>query len=473
MPDDPTQLHDSTDTCDTLSSMYVPIVFVPGVMGSRIDMPSAQLTWDPDTLSKMAQWATFQLNGRSSRQWNRAALSPSWSQANVLTSLSDTARNHVVAELAALYGDQNATNPSPDPIEVYYGRTRGWAGCAWGFYGPILLHLESIFNRSGNHPVYGFGYDWRDSNSNSGAKLNALISRLLSESNGVAQDVVIVTHSMGGLVVRGALVNDPTLDAKIRGVVHTVQPSNGAVACYRRFFTGAVGSLDGSGSRERFLNNVMGGTPGEYAYCLSGAPGPLQLLPNHIYQPDEPWLEYPTGQLDLTNVYDIYALYGWPGLQGAVNSGQTECGSADDIANQRAVNDLLTNLASAAEFHTNAATMAHRNTLALYSLGLTTDDHVRFLNPYPPTATWVAPQWGDLPQDMDLLHCGSGDGTVPKVSAQCPALSLAMPAEPFLPKALGHSDVFQNDAFRTRTAELVAMLLRVSPGGLFSDAQCP
>jgi hypothetical protein len=80
---------------------------------------------------------------------------------------------------------------------------------------------------------------------------------------------------------------DGSIRSKIRGIVHGAQPSNGAVVCLRRFFTGCAEALEGGANADRttkFLNRVMGTTPERFAYNLSGCRGPVELLPNQVYQ---------------------------------------------------------------------------------------------------------------------------------------------------------------------------------------------
>ena len=42
-------------THDTLHTALVPIVFIPGVMGTRLDIPGGS-DWDPDYTPSMAGW---------------------------------------------------------------------------------------------------------------------------------------------------------------------------------------------------------------------------------------------------------------------------------------------------------------------------------------------------------------------------------------------------------------------------------
>jgi len=52
-------------------------------------------------------------------------------------------------------------------------------------------------------PVHAFGYDFRRSNFDSGDALLAFIANVIASHPG-AEQVILVTHSMGGLVARAA-----------------------------------------------------------------------------------------------------------------------------------------------------------------------------------------------------------------------------------------------------------------------------
>src|SRR5205814_9138073 len=72
------------------------------------------------------------------------------------------------------------------------------------------------------------------------------VDRVLDTEVG-SQQVIFVTHSMGGLVVRAALAAAGNrLAHRIRGLVLTVQPAVGAVVAARRYRTGFDRRIDGS-----------------------------------------------------------------------------------------------------------------------------------------------------------------------------------------------------------------------------------
>ncbi|WP_297203294.1 acetyltransferase [uncultured Pluralibacter sp.] len=95
------------------------------------------------------------------------------------------------------------------------------------------------------------------------------------------EKVIIVTHSMGGLVARYA---SQVLGAKdkILGMVHGVIPDLGSPAAYRRMKVGA--------RQEGMAGAVLGNSAKELMPVLARAPAPLQLLPSSKYLSGAPWL---------------------------------------------------------------------------------------------------------------------------------------------------------------------------------------
>lgn len=128
-------------------------------------------------------------------------------------------------------------------------------------------------------PVYACGYNWLDSNSRAADRLRARIDAVISENNrnGFKCDqVILVTHSMGGLVARRCASLRGMTD-KIAGIVHGVMPATGAAVAYRRC---KVGMRD-----ESFMAGLVIGSNGrEVTAVFSQAPGALQLLPTMDYQ---------------------------------------------------------------------------------------------------------------------------------------------------------------------------------------------
>lgn len=200
----------------------------------------------------------------------------------------------------------------------------------WGSYGTFLVNLQqhqwpSRLNACFEFPVHAFGYNWTASSDNSGLHLKKYIEQTISNYRNGAHShdrrkrdcdkVILVTHSMGGLVARSACVLHGAEDMVI-GVVHGVQPAAGSPAAYWRMKAGF--ERPRGGPRKEWwdwwrnplkmskyhlvghISAVVLGTNGEEVTCLLGnSPGGLELLPTKEYRDNAgnvAWLEYPTAK---------------------------------------------------------------------------------------------------------------------------------------------------------------------------------
>lgn len=151
-----------------------------------------------------------------------------------------------------------------------------------------LITEDELKKISGYHyPVYAFGYNWLQSNEMSAAKLKERIDSIIAswkKANHQCSRVVLITHSMGGLVARACAKQIPQ---KIAAVVHGVMPAWGAPACYRRLACGTEASSPGKGAIDTYamekFAEIAGKTTDETTPVLAVSPGPLELLPNHLY----------------------------------------------------------------------------------------------------------------------------------------------------------------------------------------------
>lgn len=128
-------------------------------------------------------------------------------------------------------------------------------------------------------PVYACGYNWLASNTIGAERLQERIQHVIDANNRngfKCEQVVLVTHSMGGLVARRCALL-PGMSGKIAGIVHGVMPAVGAAVAYRRC---KVGMKDES----YMAGLVIGSTGQEVTAVFSQAPGALQLLPSGEYR---------------------------------------------------------------------------------------------------------------------------------------------------------------------------------------------
>lgn len=128
-----------------------------------------------------------------------------------------------------------------------------------------------------NFPLYAMGYNWLESNKISAERLETLVEETIKfyKNRGkVCDKVILITHSMGGLVAR---YYTEVLGGreKVYGVINAVQPSVGAAAAYTRMKCG--------NQKNFIMDNVLGKDGAEMTAVLAQAPGPLQLLPSIEY----------------------------------------------------------------------------------------------------------------------------------------------------------------------------------------------
>jgi len=447
MADDVAQLLDpKASNKDTINHKVVPIIVVPGVMGTRLDFQGAAPNWDPDSRLAMSDLAAADDIERLK------FLNPGPTPSKQPFRVFGAKATKQIEPKGTLIGLAAKEDPKKTVLQVY--TDRGWTQACWEFYGEVLIQLEDKLNtgrRKIDMPVYCVGYDWRESNVRSGARLVGEIDRILARHK-LAKKVIIVTHSMGGLVTRAAMAISGF--QKIAGVVHCMLPADGAVVAYRRFQTGANTPFDVAQPNSpvaetiatAVLNRIMGAERVSYAAIQSVLAGPLQLLPNNAY--NGLFLTLADGSTNngstintIANVYQVYAQNSPPGLVPNVGESSTQMiWQAGDTVN------LRQRIAAADAFHSQIQGVFHPNTFLRLGDGLTTD--VEF--------DWRAGLTGQRGNTADLQlkvtqtarqgDPRTGDGTVPAISALCPAVQNPLSRITF--PNVAHSECFKNQAFR-------------------------
>lgn len=244
--------HPPTPIIPVSFSAAAPVIVLPGIMGTRLRLGGAKLPdWDPDSIVAMGRWLAQKgddkLKGFDFRN-----------PATILDDHKDSSRQR-----------------------------RGWGTIAQRYYKPLLEGLEKELatpspcaQRPLRHPVWAFGYDWRQSNASHASRLSQFIDLVLRTES--AQQVILVTHSMGGLVARAAL---PLIERKVMGIVHCVQPSVGAVVAARRVHTGYEPSIDGDlGELLQEMAEAFGvdSEQVEAAMASDGDPAEVGMIENRL-----------------------------------------------------------------------------------------------------------------------------------------------------------------------------------------------
>ncbi|AZN35281.1 PGAP1-like alpha/beta domain-containing protein [Iodobacter ciconiae] len=189
--------------------------------------------------------------------------------------------NHLLEEIGLLTQLGAADSSSTDKPD--YKKAAAKAAAAWGETPPALSPAEVDKLDDYYYPVWACGYNWLQSNKVSGEHLLKRINEVIKFYNDSqyfeCSKVILLTHSMGGFVARSAAQQDPS---KILGIVHGVQPVGGAPVVYRRFRAGTEvdGFFDIAGAAAAA---IIGWSAADVTPALSCAPGPLELLPNTAY----------------------------------------------------------------------------------------------------------------------------------------------------------------------------------------------
>jgi hypothetical protein len=330
-----------------LPKRVLPIIFLPGIMGSNLRMSAQRqkdlhqkdnVSWRPDGLGA----SNISKNANSLPRERQLQLDPLQTTVDIYDPSGpsdvsgDERHSNVRLEKSfqsPLLMSDSACKPK-GPTAVQKARARGWGEVFFGSYGELLQHLESRLNNTffdgkvrqewrdvvGVDPqawspdpslpqqaltedelkkvvtgcwfaVYAFGYNWLQSNGDSAKIIATRINKVIDELNASGYEcnkVIVVTHSMGGLVGR-ALVHPKygNLQDKVLGIVHGVMPAIGAPAAYKRMRAGfedpGLMSIRPSVIEASIGAKVAGNCGDEVTAVLANAQGGLELLPTKSY----------------------------------------------------------------------------------------------------------------------------------------------------------------------------------------------
>ena len=390
----------------------IPILFVPGIMGSRLRKAGGTRAWDPDDSIWMLR-NFFNATGAARRDLLiKDPLEVNSNEAGGQPTVSFTERMQLKYSIAT-YGRSVPAPPDWDwlglpqsmPDEDKLDKTiaklidHGWDQISWGFYGEILLKLAeghmSELSRSFVHPVYAFGYNWIADNQQAGDLLAKRITQIINQENFAnhpCDKVILISHSMGGLVTRSCVIHSGEANSKVLGIIHGAQPATGAPAAYRRMRAGfeTGGGLDLSGF---ITSKVLGADDARVIPILANCVGGLELLPTQDYRTNsgsQQWLSL-SGQngkqADALPKGDPYSEIYWsdntkthkldnneqflrliihPELLNP-SSGSGTAVSRPGLGNADPLKGFQTNLTVAQQFHKTLSTHVHQNTYVTYT----------------------------------------------------------------------------------------------------------
>lgn len=403
------RLTDASITDDVkihIRPIVLPVIFVPGIMGSNLrEKGSGKPIWRLDVTPLVGEPAVFALKmGKKDAAERQIALNPATVEVDpggAVPSTTHTLGGNVEEQLRArgwgevsessyrkfLYWLENTLNPTDlnpakwsdyhlgeaiptaptqpgDKPKLHPHMKMRMEGEPGGLKPEQVLMSDDLLKRSKCWmPVHACGYNWLASNKEAAQLLAKRIDAVIGQYNkGMysCSQVILVTHSMGGLVAR-ACSQLPGMADKIAGIVHGVMPTVGAAVAYRRCKIGMKDEAPLAGM-------VIGNTGPEVTAVFAQAPGALQLLPTQDYTAHgkKEWLTLREGHNTLgswpkQNPYDdIYLERNkWWGL---IN----EAWLAPKGGTGLKWRDYKNNLKKAREFHAELSCKYHPSTYVLY-----------------------------------------------------------------------------------------------------------
>ena len=247
----------------------IPLVFVPGLMGSRLAIQVPSRLNEQIVGWKVVNWEVSQGSPENCAKW---AAYGAFRSEEVRRWLHHSNPSEVLWQQAGVGEDESQ---------------RGYAGLFDGYRNALeLLHDRRFLAEPFEFVAHGVGYDFRKSMVACGQYLTARVESLLSRERdevGAAQWFVLVTHSLGGLASRSMLRQSAELRESCLAVVHGYQPVTGAPLAYRRIFTGFTMDSPGLNIEELLLGAILGTDPRDFVHTVSGVQGAFDLLPSAEY----------------------------------------------------------------------------------------------------------------------------------------------------------------------------------------------
>lgn len=274
----------------------IPVVFLPGVMGSNLMSPDGKSIWKVDGTWSMKSWL---VRGAEERKKlldpTKTVVDPSGkieTESPEERLLFSSRRERGWGEVGAMsYGTflpwlQEALNDNQTMLTNKTSKN----GCLTlrerlmdkplgAETGESPLTTEEVaLSYQYLFPVHAVGYNWLQSNVDSAKILAKRIEKIIGDykaSGRKCEKVILVTHSMGGLVARyySELLDGDFGQKNILGIVHGVMPDRGAPMAYKRMKAGEAVPV----------GLVIGSSGAEMTPVLAQSPGPLQLLPGYGY----------------------------------------------------------------------------------------------------------------------------------------------------------------------------------------------
>ncbi|MFY2610577.1 esterase/lipase family protein [Achromobacter ruhlandii] len=496
--------------CVLIQSLrIIPVIFVPGIMGTNLRKKGhpEQIVWAPPNSKLSGIGSLFRFNN----------LKPAERQLQFVPEEAE------VDDQGKIEVDSGAMTWMTEAL----ARRRGWGEVHWDSYGELLVYLEThmqelmaegklrrewqaVFEEHsprawgvpGQHfdpldtevvrrlvrssfPVYAVGYNWLESCEASAKRLVTRIGEIMDEWKPPyrCEHVLIVTHSMGGLVARRAaqLLQEQGQAERILGILHGVQPAQGAAIAYKRMKLG----FDG------VLAPIGGWNAAEATAVLANAPGALELLPQSEYFGGRPWISMrlpeanvpfmpstPTMEqlLPKQDVYqEVYLQDAKQQWYGLVHSDLLDPAERN-TGKVTAWTAYTRRIAAVRRFHQILGTHLHPHTYAFYGADEETSwgeirwkalaPVAQFQGPAcagPGESRWMGAMIEDKRVNFQLQDQeAAGDGTVP-ADASGRAIGDWGATQCFRLKGFDHQNAFNDRTARRVTLYSLALMAQASP----------
>ncbi|MBT9309349.1 esterase/lipase family protein [Pseudomonas aeruginosa] len=291
----------------------LPVIFIPGIMGTNLrNKADKSEVWRPPN----GLWPMDDLFASIGALWTWAWRGPK-------------ARQELLKAEQVEVDDQGTIDVGQSGLSEEAARLRGWGKVMRSAYNPVMglmerrldnivsrRELQAWWNDEALSPpgdqgeeqgkvgpideeellrasryqfdVWCAGYNWLQSNRQSALDVRDYIENTvlpfyqkecgLDPEQVRRMKVILVTHSMGGLVAR-ALTQLHGYEC-VLGVVHGVQPATGSSTIYHHMRCGYEG----------IAQVVLGRNAGEVTAIVANSAGALELAPSAEYREGRPWL---------------------------------------------------------------------------------------------------------------------------------------------------------------------------------------
>jgi pimeloyl-ACP methyl ester carboxylesterase len=388
----------------------VPIIIVPGIMGTRLMDPQISdrdrnMVWNPTGALAPPPLLVGGLGGLAAAGW-----------VSILRSVLGCGRQYGplalrfgrLANDAPLEPRDRTDIPNINAVEQRKAaRVPNFGHLVADFYDQLAFALnDDAFRREmqaatgRSVQVYACGYDWRQDNLVSARRLAGVVEQAKRETG--AEKVILVAHSMGGLVSRAYCKSGG--EANVLALVLLASPTHGASQAYRALKTGlSWGTMDFpwnllffEADLASYLGSLAVRRPSvDFVRRLASV---YQLLPTeHFCRSNPGWLSFNTyAGAPLTDASNANALYRHAHIGFTVNRTAALTARVQRNLDLREQLDRL--LSGYMPSQTHVIYSSHR-----------------------PTETRLSLRGGGLsgvPFEVVRLPFSPGDGTVPAFSGQ-------------------------------------------------------